>query len=109
MTRMGKASSIRVIRVIRGQFISVGGEGGLELVEAGLEGGFGEDGLRGVGRDFFGEFYPGFAAAVAGEHRQFEVLWKTGDADGEGEKVLLLAPVEALRQQVVAPDVLATR
>jgi hypothetical protein len=109
MTRMGRGSVIRVIRVIRGQFISVGGKRGLEGVEAGLEGGFGEDGLRGVGRDFFGEFYPGFAAAVAGVHRQFEVLWKTGDADGEGEKVLLLAPVEALRQQLVAPDVLATQ
>lgn len=108
-TRMGKGSSIRVISVIRGQFISIGGEGGLELFEAGLEGVFSEHGLRSVGRDFFGEFNPRLTAAVGGEHWQFAALRQAGNADGEGEEVLFLAPVEALRQQVVAPDVLATQ
>ena len=56
-----------------------------------------------------GEFNPGFAAAVAGEHRQFEVSRKSGHTDGEGEDVLRLAPFKALRQHVIAPDVLAAQ
>ena len=78
----------------------------MELGEAGLEGDVTEDGVGGEGGGV-GEGDPGFAAAVFGEHGEFEFDGETVDAEEDGVDGLFAAPLEPVGEDFFAPDVLA--
>src|SRR5438093_854975 len=58
-------------------------------------------------RDVLFQFDPRFAPAVRWKHRQFNRRRQPMDPHREGEQVLRAAPIETLRDNLVAPDVLA--
>jgi len=75
--------------------------------ELGGKGVVGEDGLGVLGVDVLIQFDPGFATAKTRGHRQFDALRETENADREGVDLFGASPIEALGDDVIAPDVLA--